>query len=278
MLKRTCTVFLMVFLVLSSLLILQTQTPLAVKGQTPKAGENHKNPSTIALNCTGINSGVGFGVRMEGRLLVNDLAGANADIVLAYSADKGQTWANFILAKTNSDGDFTAESNLPQSGIFLVNATWAGNSTCQSVREMVNFAVTKIGGQNLLSVSSNSTISTLTFNTTRKTLSFTVEGASRSTGYAKLYLAKSYTSSITGLTVQLDGKEAPYTTQSEGDSWLVTIHYHQSSHRVDIQLASPTAAAVDNLFGYWVTEALLIFIVGVATAVLLVFRKKKIQA
>jgi hypothetical protein len=130
--------------------------------------------------------------------------------------------------------------------------------------------------QNLLSVTSNSTVSSLTFDSENKTFSFNVSGEDGTTGYIDFFISKTLISDITGLTVHLDGEEVPYTVQSQGDSWLVAFTYHHSSHQVDIELVSATAAET-GFSGYWLIAALLAPLAIAIAVVMLIFRKKKTE-
>lgn len=113
------------------------------------------------------------------------------------------------------------------------------------------------------------------FNSTSKEFSFIVNGTSGTMGYLDVYLFKSFFSDISAINILLDDKKVPFNVQSQEDSWLVSLAYNHSSHRVAIQSNSVLTTTVDNLFGYWIIAAMIIPIVVAITVVLLIYRRKK---
>jgi len=96
--------------------------------------------------------------------------------------------------------------------------------------------VTLYEEQNVFSVTSNSTISGLAFNTTDWTLSFTATGPNGTRGYTKVTIAKSLVANITNIRVYLDGNQLEYNVTSTDDSWLLTFTYTHSAHQVVVDL------------------------------------------
>ena len=94
--------------------------------------------------------------------------------------------------------------------------------------------------QSVFSVTSNSTLTALSFDSASKELSFSVSGDHGTRGYVDVYIPKSLVSDISGLKVYLDGNQIDYTSQSQGDGWLLYFAYHHSAHLVTISLGSPT--------------------------------------
>ncbi|MEM3697185.1 MAG: hypothetical protein QXQ94_06770 [Candidatus Bathyarchaeia archaeon] len=88
------------------------------------------------------------------------------------------------------------------------------------------------------SIVSNSTITELTFNSTSKTITFTVSGPTGTIGFANVTIAKSLIQDISNLTVHLDGTQIDYIYVSNEDAWLVHFTYSHSSHKVVILLNS----------------------------------------
>jgi len=106
---------------------------------------------------------------------------------------------------------------------------------------IVNFALEPCETQSAFSVTSNSTLSALTFDSASRELSFSVSGDSGTTGYVNVNIPKSLVSDVSGLKVYLDSTQIDYTAQSQGDSWLLYLTYHHSSHSVMISLASASS-------------------------------------
>jgi hypothetical protein len=252
-----------------------TATPAPSPSSTPKPTSTPKaqtnNQSSLSLTCKSENS---FNVQTSGKLTSQDTAISNADIQLSYSTDHGLTWSSLATAKTNSTGQFTAQSTLPSAGTYLVRAFWTGNSTYSSASKVDNFVLAQADGQNTLSINSNSTISAYQFNSTGKAFSFNVNGPAGTSGYTSVYIPKSLISDVTGLKIYLDGEELPYTTDSDGDSWIVSFTYHHSSHKVDIQLPSLTVASGVDLPVFLIALLLLVPVI-IAVGGLLVFYRRK---
>jgi hypothetical protein len=126
------------------------------------------------------------------------------------------------------------------SGNYVLKATWPGDSVYSSVSTIVNFAVAPFDNQdqNVFSVTSNSTLTSLAFDSTQNQLSFTVSGPPGTIGYAQVCIPKSLVAAASTLTVTVDGQTAPYATFSQSDVWLITIHYHHSTHAVIMSLNS----------------------------------------
>ena len=88
------------------------------------------------------------------------------------------------------------------------------------------------------SVISNSTVSELVFNSTNKTLEFTVSGSSGTTGFTNVTIAKTLINDTNELTVYLDGTPINYTITSAEYSWIIHFNYNHSTHKVVLALAS----------------------------------------
>jgi hypothetical protein len=112
------------------------------------------------------------------------------------------------------------------------------------------------------------------FNSTNSEISFNATGPIGSTGYAKVTIAKTLMQNITGCKVYLDGKTLNFSAVDVGNSWLVTLDYHHSTHRVSIYLnreAPPSPTLTDNLL----LLVILAFIAAFAAAIVVALRKSK---
>jgi len=88
--------------------------------------------------------------------------------------------------------------------------------------------------QHVFSVVSNSTISSLTFNSTENILSFSAEGPTGTKGYARVFIAKELVANISQLRVYIDGNLTDYNATSADDSWLLYFTYEHSTHMIEI--------------------------------------------
>ena len=96
------------------------------------------------------------------------------------------------------------------------------------------------------SIVSNSTMSELAFNSTGKTLSFTVSGPSGTTGCTNITIAKTLVADINELVVYIDENQTSYSVTSTDDSWLLILTYHHSTHRVLVILGSSHAVPLTD--------------------------------
>ena len=111
----------------------------------------------------------------------------------------------------------------------------------------VNFAVAPNPAENqVFSVSSNSTVSSLMFDSTTSQLKFTVSGDSGTTGYVQVCVPKNLLPVPGDLRVSLDGQDVTYQVFSQGDAWIVTTGYHHSTHSVVMALSSSTALPTND--------------------------------
>jgi hypothetical protein len=126
----------------------------------------------------------------------------------------------------------------------------------------------------LFAVSSNSTVTSLAFNSTTSVLSFTVSGPSGTTGYVKVTIAKSLISNPENIKVYLDGNQLNYEVTSSADSWLLSFTYSHSTHQVSIDMAANTIGNAFLGMAHWTW-----IVAGIITAVISVslfyFKKRK---
>jgi hypothetical protein len=209
---------------------------------------------TLEISCKSSTSYSGFNVEIEGNLAFNGTAIPNAPILLSYSVNGGKSWQDLTLVYTGSDGSYSATWLPSVTGNYLIKATYEGDAdTLGASSEIVNFAVTNFAEKNLpFSVSSNSTVTSLAFNSTTSELSFTVSGPSETTGYVKVAIAKSLVSNAENIKVYLDGNQLNYEVTSNEDSWLLTFTYKHSTHQVMISLAANAGGAASLSIEPWV--------------------------
>jgi len=127
---------------------------------------------------------------------------------------------------------------------------------------------------NVFSVTSNSTVSSLVFESESRELRFAVSGDAGTTGYADVYIAKSLVQDASSIEVYLDEKKIDYTITSTDDAWLLLFTYSHSSHSVTINLGS-SSWFDGNLLGNWMIYlAVATVIVVTVVALFAVMRKK----
>jgi len=145
------------------------------------------------LSCVSSTSYTAFKVTITGRIHAEGISLAGAPISLSYSITSGTSWQDLTLVYTDTNGAFGAVWTPLVTGNYLIKAAMANTIEYAAAETIVNFAVmpfTEQTSQNVFSVTSNSTVSSLAFNSTSRILSFSIAGDSGTTGYATVYITK----------------------------------------------------------------------------------------
>ena len=193
--------------------------------------------SNLTISCKGSTSFSDFNAQIGGYLTVDGNGISDAPVLLTYSFNQGQSWNELTLITTNDEGYYSATWFPSVTGNYLLKASYKGSShTLGTSSEVVNFAVTSFETDTLFSVSSNSTVSSLEFNSTTSELGFIVTGPSGTTGYVECAIAKSLVTNAENIKMSLDGNELSYNLSSRADMWLLYFTYKHSSHRISINL------------------------------------------
>ena len=143
-------------------------------------GEKHVIPADLSLDLSSETSLIGFKVTLSGFLKgLNNSGIKNGAILLSYSVNDGQSWNDITQISTSEDGEYSAIWQPSATGTFLVRALWADVYPFQSTTAMRMLSVTTYDGQYVFSVTSNSTVSALVFNSTSTELDFYGHGKKR---------------------------------------------------------------------------------------------------
>jgi hypothetical protein len=234
---------------------------------------NLQKPS-LTVSCRSSTSYAGFNVQIDGYLTLDGNGVPDAPILLSYSVTGGKTWEDLTLVYTGSDGSYSAKWLPSVTGNYLIKATYEGDvNKLGASSEIVSLAVTNFAEEGkLFSVSSNSTVTSLAFNSTTSVLSFTVGGPSETIGYVKVTIAKSLISNPENIKVYLDGNQLNYEVASNPDSWLLSFMYTHSTHQVSIYLAVGTVGTAFLGIEYW---TLIVGAIATAISVSLFYFKKR---
>lgn len=238
---------------------------------------NPNEPQTpvLAVSCRSSTTFSNFRVEISGNLTYNETGLQGCQILLSYSVDSGDSWSQLTSVSTDSNGEFLAVWLPAVTGNYLLKAEWAGDADYAETSMVINFAVSPSGEENVFSVTSNSTISALAFNSTSGELDFTVSGPSNTEGYCNVYVPKALISDASSLKVLLDGNPIEYTAESAGDSWFVSFIYPHSFHEVAVKMNSvPSAMISGSQLAQWIPYGVIIVLVAIV-AVLLASRKTK---
>lgn len=196
-------------------------------------------PTFVSVSTSSTSTVLGFTVNINGTL--QDVYGnglQNEPVVLYYTFAGVSQWFPMTSSITDSLGHYSAQWIPTATGTFLIKAEWAGNSTYSGTSSNVTLSSVSAMNQYIFSVESNSTISSLAFNTTSSELSFTASGPSGTSGYVKVTIAKSLIADITGIKVYLDNNQTDYSIESTDGSWLLTFSFTHSAHRIIVDLST----------------------------------------
>ena len=237
-------------------------------------------PATMNVSVQSSVTYSGFTARITGTLTGGGTGLASEGIFLYLSVSGGTSWDILSYVKTGSNGEFDVIWKPSVTGNYLLNATWFGNPAYSATSTLVNFALAPYEEESVFSVTSNSTLSGLLFDSANNILSFNVEGPSETTGYVNTIIPKTLISSISNLKVYLDGNELSFNSVSQQDSWTITFTYHHSNHEVIINLSVDTPAetlsdVLWDLLPYIFLASVTIIIISVVVVLVLIRKKKK---
>jgi len=227
----------------------------------------------LALSCQSLTSISNFRVEITGNLTSNGTGLRGLPILLSYSVNERKSWNELTSVSTDNNGNFLAVWLPSVTGNYLLKAGWAGNTNYSETSTTITFAVLPFGEQSIFSVTSNSTISALAFNSTTGELDFTVSGPEKTTGYCSVYIPTSLFSDASDLNLCVDGNPLSYNIEYLGNSWIVSFNYHHSLHEVTMKINTADLTVPNgNQFNQWIPYGLII-VLSAVIAVLLTSKK-----
>lgn len=235
-----------------------TPTPNPTSNSTPST----KLEASLNVYCKSSTTYSNFKVTIQGTLTSDNSGVSDSSILLSYSVDGGNSWAPLTFVSTDNAGAFQAVWTPFVTGNYFLRATYEGNSELASASAIVHFAVLPFEDDSVFSVASNSTVTSLAFDSASQELSFKVSGETGTAGYVNVYLSKSLMSDVSNLKVYFDQELLQPVTQFLGESWLVSFTYHHSVHTIVLALNSSTSTTQTQ------TQNLPYIAAGVAGAIL----------
>jgi hypothetical protein len=228
--------------------------------------------SSLTLSTAPTALEVGFKVDMNGTLIDQQLAPIpDANVIFSYQVQGVEGWNTLNSAVSNAQGNYAAVWYPPATGNYLIKVEWAGNSIYSGTFETKNVSVTAgTKPQTLFMVESNSTLSSITFNSTSKEISFTVSGENGTKGYVRFQISKALMENMSDFMVKLDGNETFFTVTSTDSFYVLYFEYSHSTHAVIISL--PSTSPVPE-FSSWV---LLPLLAAMALLVIALKRRSKL--
>jgi hypothetical protein len=189
----------------------------------------------------------------------------NANGIL-YVNNMPMTWSI-----TNNRWEYQYTPNTPGTKTFTISEVQDNTYGLTAINDVAGTQTITVWSTPF-SIISNSTITELAFNSTTKTITFTVSGPDGTTGYANITIAKTLIENITGLTIYLDDHEIEYLATSTEYTWLIHFTYTHSTHKVTIQLSQPNVIKSSNP-QQEITTLLGGIIIGILTATPLILQK-----
>jgi hypothetical protein len=252
-----------------------SSTPKPSSSPTP-----NKSTPVISLQCRSTPLDTGYRVEISGTCSNNNMGLAHKAIQLYISKDGGKTWEPLALVNTNSEGKFNALWVSLTSGTFLIKAECTSNTEYNSATATVSLSIEPIlgnsNGETVFTVTSNSTISQLIFNSKTSELSFTASGESGSTGYVSINIPKTLINDLSNLKVYLDGKELAFNNSQETDTWIITLTYTHSTHTIVMHLNNNTQdQKLQNTWWMIIAASAIIGTILATVAVITILKKKQ---
>ena len=199
-----------------------------------------KTPTLISLSTSTPSATAGYSVNISVTLLdfyCNRIGNETVNLYYTYSGFENVAVA-IASGLTDTFGSLSVEWIPPAPSYFVIHAMYAGNYTHVESSKSATFSMLPYGEVYLFSVESNSTVSSMGFDTNSQTLSFTATGVGGTRGYAKVTAAKSLIPNLALLSVYVDGKEYSYNVTDANDSWVILFVYDHSVHLIEIRLDS----------------------------------------
>ncbi len=216
-----------------------------IKGITPISSPSSPSSSSLTISTDSTVNQVGSVINIQGKLSDQNGVGiVNEPVVLYYTFAGADSWYPIGSAFTNQDGAYSLQWVNTASGTVTLSAQWKGNSTYAPANVTTTLSFLPVTDTNMFFVESNSTITSLAFNSSLYELSFNVSGESGTTGYTKIFIAKTLMADAENLKLHLDGKQLTYQLSQTEDSWILEFTYQHSTHHVNVYL--PKTQTIDN--------------------------------
>ncbi len=231
-------------------------------------------PTSISISTSPSSTFVGFAAVINGTLY--DVYGnglENQTVVLYYTFPGANTWVPITSDTTDQLGKYYVNWIPPATGYFTVKAIWTGNATHFEANNTISLSILPYQNEYVFSVTSNSTVSTLSFDSESRELNFDVTGPSGTIGYVNVFIAKGLIADIEDIEVKLNDEEVDFAVTSLDDSWLLHFTYLHSTHEVTISLGRVSAPFIESLLGGIIIFAI-VSITVIVIIVLFVLKRK----
>jgi hypothetical protein len=231
--------------------------------------------SQLSLSLSSSTNLLGYSVGINGTLLGIDSAPiSNANILFEFTVPGASGWTTLTSTSSGTNGQYEA-TWLPQAtGRFTVRATWTGNGTYRPSSDTANLTSISYESKYVFSVVSKATVSSVSFDSGIRSLTFEAQGPQSGRSYVDVALPKELLPDSSQLRVLVNGTAATFQTITTGEVVQVSIELiPHTLFMVQIQLPAPAQQTSPNnaIVPYLLYSGLAV--VG-ALASLIVFRFK----
>jgi hypothetical protein len=252
---------------------------ISVSNQTENNDNSEQNgpllPTQISLSTNAEAEQLGYKIHVFGNLIYNEQPIENGRIVLFFSIPGVQVWQPITSTTTNSEGSYSASWIPTATGEFTLRAEYSGDAKFAKSFETKNISITESADETVFFVESNSTLSSLAFNSTSYEMSFTVSGATGTKGYVRFTISKELISDPTALNVYLDGSQLEYTVTDFTDTCELYFVYSHSKHTVLITVPQPIDSSLIPATATLIIVSTSLAVISVSSIVF--FKKRKRQ-
>jgi hypothetical protein len=196
-------------------------------------------PTEVSLSTDAKTEQLGYKIKIFGDLIANDQPIPDAQIILSVSIPGIYFWQPITSMTTNSEGIYTASWIPMATGEFSLKAEYLGDSKFAKSYEVKNISITESPSKSMFLVESNSTLSSLAFNSTSNEMSFKVSGQTGTEGYVRFTVSKEIVPDPMALVVYMDSRQLEYTVTDFTDTWQLYFSYSHSEHTVLIAMPYP---------------------------------------
>jgi hypothetical protein len=245
-----------------------------IRVETLGGNDGRPRSTEIMMSISTATQELGYIVEVSGALISGGEPVSDAKVTLRYAITGETSWNALTTVTTDLNGDFSASWLPIATGMFTLRAEFAGNDEYSDAEVAKNISVLRTAGNGFYFAESNSTLTSITFNSTSNEISFTVSGLSGTTGYVKFAVPKELVSNIWGLRVLLDGRQLEHSAVLDGDVWLLMFEYSHSSH--DVVISIPQSSSGDSAFPL-ASAAIIVLAFAAPLGFVALFRNRKKQ-
>jgi len=197
-------------------------------------------PAYLSISAVRSADTAGATVNVYGKLYEpNGAPLTNKTVVLSYDFEGANATFHIGSEITDDSGDYSTQWISPGEGTFTLYVEWPGDENHPRVVNGTALTFLPYESQQTFMVESNSTVTSMNFNSTTNELAFTVSGPLGSQGYVRATVAKSLLPKAENVKVLLDGRRMNYTLMEIEDSWVLLFTYSHSTHKVSIYYVVP---------------------------------------